>query len=153
MEITLLTPEEEILAYFEKAMTEELPEIMKTIIEEQGEIWVEEISEINSIDNQSSRLPNAIMTISKVKKKTVDINFTKEEYLLNMTITFRDNKQRVIGYRYNYLINKLIKTSTSISKSADRIIIEEMEYRQNKRGDDREPASIILKIIITKETS
>ena len=153
MNITVLTPEEEILAYFRKAMVEELPAIINKINEEQGEIWIEELKKIGKIEMQNTKLPQVAMSINKIKKKIVDINFIKEEYLLNMTIKFKDNEQRIIGYRYNYLINKLIKTSADISMLADKIIIEEMEYKQNQRGDNREPASITLKIIITKETS
>jgi hypothetical protein len=153
MNITILTPEEEIMAYMEKALTEELPEIIKTINQEQGYTWIEAINEISKVEKQNSRLPNAVMSISQVKKKIVDINFVKEEYQLLMTVNFKDGVHRINGYRYNYLISRLLKTSTNIANMADKIIVEEMNYFQNQRGDNREPASIVLKIKIIKETT
>ena len=153
MDIAILIPEEEILAWFEKALGEELPEMIQTINEERGEIWAEDFTEVSKTCNTTARLPKAFIQISKVKKKTVEINFTREEYMIELKISFQDNEYRSAGYRYNYLINKLIKESIDLQNIADKIIIDELIYNQNQRGDEREPSTAEFKIIITRETA
>ncbi|MDC7225210.1 MAG: hypothetical protein PQJ61_00435 [Spirochaetales bacterium] len=151
MIIELLTPEEEILAWFEKALKEELSEMIQSINKERGEQWTLPLRDI-SRQQTNQKLPQAVLKIPKVKKQTVDINFIREEYIIELKITFIDNKYKSLGYRYNYLINKLFKESTNIAKIADKVIIDELIYNQNKRGDDREPSSADFKITLTRDS-
>ncbi|MBI9103757.1 MAG: hypothetical protein JEY99_15180 [Spirochaetales bacterium] len=152
MNLTVLTPEEEILETFKKSITEELNTIIEEINMERSEIWLNPIKEITTIEERDPSLPSIYMTIGEVTRITKDNNFTEETYTLTLKITFKDNKTRTSGYRYNYALNQLIKNSTELPQIADRILIKEMTYNQNQRGDNREPSNTVFKINIVKET-
>lgn len=130
----LLTPEEQILETFQTALTEELNPQIEEINLERNEQWLPQVGPSTE----------TAMTIGKVNRSIDDDLFTKEDYTLTLTFTFRDNKSNTLGYRYSYALTQMIKQSPTIPKIADFCLIREMLYIQNPKGDpgrNRKPSS------------
>lgn len=137
--MTPLTPEEQILETITLAIEEELNPLINEINQERGENWLPPTSNRNTEIN-----------IHKVKRSIDETYFTKEDYTLIIEISFKDSKTRTLGYRYNFALTQMIKRSETIPKVSDFVLITDMLYHQNPKGDEREKSQAEFIILIRR---